>query len=75
MEELGRLLDQVNKEWKKIDNRVIGHIIHSPPIGLGVSEQHFTEDWGVFVVDRATVTVSRAIKWISVRFDCATKTY
>lgn len=52
MEELGRLLDRVNKEWKKIDNRVIGHILRSPPIGLGVSEQHFTEDWGVFVVDR-----------------------
>jgi hypothetical protein len=52
MEELGGLLNQVNKEWKKIDNRVIGHILRSPPIGLGVSEQHFTEDWGVFVVDR-----------------------
>lgn len=50
--ELGGLLDQVDKEWKEIDNRVIGHILRSPPIGLGVSEQHFTEDWGVFVVDR-----------------------
>lgn len=52
MGQLGGLLDQVNKEWKKIDNRVIGHVLRSPPIGLGVSEQHFTEDWGVFVVDR-----------------------
>ena len=52
MEELGGFLDQVNKEWKKVDKRVIGHILRSPPIGLGVSEQHFTEDWGVFVVDR-----------------------
>ena len=47
MGQLGGLLDQVNKEWKKIDNHVIGHILHSPPISLGVSEQHFMEDWGV----------------------------
>lgn len=52
MEELGGLFNQVNNEWKKIDNRVIGHILRSPPICLGVSEQHFTEDWGAFVVDR-----------------------
>jgi len=52
MEELEGFLHQVKKEWKKFDNRVIGHILRSPPIGLGVSEQHFTEDWGVFVVDQ-----------------------
>ncbi|THH10642.1 hypothetical protein EW146_g8312 [Bondarzewia mesenterica] len=52
MEKLEGLLDQVNKKWKKIDNRVIGHVLRSPPIGFGVSEQHFTEDWGVFMVDR-----------------------
>ncbi|KAG9080475.1 hypothetical protein FRC06_006532 [Ceratobasidium sp. 370] len=52
MEALARFLERVNKEWKKIDNRVIGHVLRSPPIGFGVSEQHFTEDWGVFVVDR-----------------------
>jgi hypothetical protein len=53
MEKLEGLLDQVNnKEWKKIDNRVIGHILRSPPIGLGVSEHRFTEDWGIFVADR-----------------------
>ncbi|KAG9075984.1 hypothetical protein FRC06_009779, partial [Ceratobasidium sp. 370] len=51
--ELAGFLDQVNKEWRKIRNRVIGRVLRSPPIGLGVSEQHFTEDWGVFVVDRA----------------------
>ncbi|KAI0786845.1 hypothetical protein C8Q75DRAFT_734397 [Abortiporus biennis] len=50
--ELAELLDKLNNEWKKIDNRVIGHILRSPPIGLGVSEQHFTEDWGLFVIDR-----------------------
>lgn len=31
IEELGGLLDHVNKEWKKIDNHVIGHILRPPP--------------------------------------------
>ena len=53
MEELGRFLDRVNKEWKKPSNRVLGHILHSPAIGLGIGEQRFTEDWGIFEVDRA----------------------
>lgn len=57
-EKLKVFLDQVEKEWKEIDSRVIGHILRSPPIGLGVSEQHFTEDWGVFVVDRSKLSAN-----------------
>ncbi|KAJ7691634.1 hypothetical protein B0H17DRAFT_1179591 [Mycena rosella] len=53
MEALGALLDQVNKDWKKLDNRVLGHILRSPAISLGVGEQRFTEDWGIFQVNRA----------------------
>jgi len=51
--ELGRLLDRVKKEWKELDKRVIGTIVHSPAIRLGVGEQRFTEDWGLFVVDKS----------------------
>ena len=53
MEALGILLNQVNKDWKKLGNRVLGHILRSPPISLGVGEQRFTEDWGIFRIDRA----------------------
>ena len=53
MEALGALLDRVNKDWKKPNNRVLGHILCSPAISLGVGEQRFTEDWGIFLVDRA----------------------
>jgi len=53
MEALGTLLDQVNKDWKKLDNRVLGHILRSPAISLGVGEQRFTEDWAVFQINRA----------------------
>ncbi len=48
MEALKVLLDQVDK-----DNRVLGHILCSPAITLGVGECRFTEDWGIFQVKRA----------------------
>jgi hypothetical protein len=50
MEALGVLLDWVNK---KPVNRVLGHVLRSPAISLGVGERRFTEDWGIFQVDRA----------------------
>ena len=53
MVELGKLLDQVNKHWKKLDDRVLGHILRSPAISLGVGDHGFTEDWGIFQVNRA----------------------
>jgi hypothetical protein len=53
MEALGVLLDRVNKDWKKLNNRVLGHVLCSPAISLGVGEHRFTEDWGIFQVDRA----------------------
>jgi hypothetical protein len=53
IEALEVLLDQVNRDWKNIDNRILGHIVCSPAITLGVGEHRFTEDWGVFQIDRA----------------------
>ncbi|KAI9439642.1 hypothetical protein H4582DRAFT_2119419 [Lactarius indigo] len=53
MEALAALIDQVNKDWKKLDNCVLAHILRSPAISLGVGEQRFTEDWGVFQIHRA----------------------
>ncbi|KAG8906563.1 hypothetical protein FRB99_006677 [Tulasnella sp. 403] len=53
MEALAKLLDCVKKEWSQLDKRVIGHILRSPAISLGVGPHRFTEDWGIFVVDRS----------------------
>ena len=47
IKELAALLNQVDKHWKPADNRVIGHVLHSPPIALCVGQQRFTEDWGL----------------------------
>jgi hypothetical protein len=53
MDALKEFLDQVNRDWKKLDNRILGSVIRSPAISLGIGEQRFTEDWGVFQVDQA----------------------
>jgi hypothetical protein len=52
MKVLAVLLDRVNKEWRKLDDRVLGHILRSPAITLGVGEHRFTKDWGIFLVNR-----------------------
>jgi hypothetical protein len=53
MEVLQMFLEDVNRDWKSINNRVLGPVLHCPPINLGVGDERFTEDWGVFQVDRA----------------------
>jgi hypothetical protein len=53
IEALRVLLYRVNKDWKKLNNRVLGHILYSPAINLGVGEHSFTEDWAIFQVNRA----------------------
>jgi hypothetical protein len=50
---LAALLDRVKKEWRGIGNRVLGHVVHSPPIALGVGQPRFTQDWGLFELDQA----------------------
>ena len=52
IEALTTLHNQV-KVWKKLDSRVLGHILRSPAICLGVGEKRFTEDWALFEVDQA----------------------
>ena len=53
MEARGAFFNEVNNGWKKRDKRVLGPVLRSPAIRLGVGEHHFTEDWGIFQVDRA----------------------
>ncbi|KAG7439988.1 uncharacterized protein BT62DRAFT_924364 [Guyanagaster necrorhizus] len=47
------LRKQLNNDWNRLQNRVLGHILRSPPISVSVGRHRFTEDWGVFEVDRA----------------------
>jgi hypothetical protein len=52
MAALGELLNQVNQHWSQPNNRVLGHILRSPAISLGVGPRRFTEDYGIFQVNR-----------------------
>lgn len=49
---VGELLDQVNQHWIQPNYRVLGHILRSPAISLGVGPCRFTEDYGIFQVNR-----------------------
>ena len=44
-----------SRAWKKQENRVLGHVILSPPIGVDVGEDGFTEDWAVIEIDNSKV--------------------
>ncbi|KAI0786131.1 hypothetical protein C8Q75DRAFT_794210 [Abortiporus biennis] len=52
LDALIELLHQVNQNWKEPHRRVLGHILRSPAITLGVGPHHFTEDYGIFQVNR-----------------------
>lgn len=42
-----RLLRDIRRDWKNEFDRVIGHVVLSPPIAFDVGNDGFTEDWAV----------------------------
>ena len=38
---------EVMKYWSAESQRILGHVAHSPPISVGTSPKHFTEDWAL----------------------------
>ncbi|KAG7094989.1 hypothetical protein E1B28_005786 [Marasmius oreades] len=52
MDELIMFQRRVETDWSDKNNRVLAHVLCSPAIGLGVGQQQFTEDWGIFKIDR-----------------------
>jgi len=57
MESLEELRTDVFENWKSRENRILGYVLRSqaPPIGLGVGEEEFTEDWSVIEIDSSKV--------------------
>ncbi|ETW86640.1 hypothetical protein HETIRDRAFT_447336 [Heterobasidion irregulare TC 32-1] len=51
---LGELFNQVHQDWKQPNNRVLGHILRSPAIALGVGPHRFTEDYGLTATNSAS---------------------
>jgi hypothetical protein len=51
IEDFDQLAHELNNAWKTPENRVIGHVIFSPPIGVGEWPDKFTIDWCMYEVD------------------------
>ncbi|KAF8337997.1 uncharacterized protein EI90DRAFT_3041264, partial [Cantharellus anzutake] len=58
---LEKFLADVSGEWKNRKNRVLGHVVLSPPIGLNVGEEGFMEDWAVIEIDDSKVDFSNFV--------------
>jgi hypothetical protein len=61
IETLEKFHAEVSKDWKKRENRVLGYVLLSPPIGLGVGKNGFTEDWAVIEVDDSKVDATNFV--------------
>ncbi|KAJ7675347.1 hypothetical protein B0H17DRAFT_1239095 [Mycena rosella] len=44
-QQLRALHQQLLAEWSNPDDRIIGHVVYSPPISVGSSPEGFCEDW------------------------------
>jgi hypothetical protein len=59
IEELDVLYRDILTHWTTPETRILGHIILSPPISVGVgSSGSYTEDWAVIEVDTSKVDTS-----------------
>ncbi|KAG9023523.1 hypothetical protein FRB95_012983 [Tulasnella sp. JGI-2019a] len=55
IETLKKFLADISRDWKNRENRVLGYVVLSPPIGIGVEEEGFAEDWAVIEIDDSQV--------------------
>jgi hypothetical protein len=52
---LEKLHDEVKKEWSQPTQRVLGHIVRSPPITPGAGTEGFTEDYAIVELDSSKI--------------------
>ncbi|KAG8752242.1 hypothetical protein FRC11_008546, partial [Ceratobasidium sp. 423] len=55
VEVLKTFYHNVSAEWDTPESRVLGHVILSPPIELGVGSDGYTEDWAIIEIDPAKI--------------------
>jgi len=46
----------MGKKWAKTTDRVIGHVVYAPPIGVGVGPNRFTRDFCIVELDKSKFT-------------------
>jgi hypothetical protein len=52
---LEEFYDESKKKWSNPDQRVLGHIVRSPPITPGAGIEGFTEDYAVVELDSSRI--------------------
>ncbi|KAI0344229.1 hypothetical protein BDW22DRAFT_1355569 [Trametopsis cervina] len=55
MEHLNIFYREVSTYWATQESRIIGHVVLSPPINVGVGRDNYMEDWAVIEVDPSKV--------------------
>jgi len=51
---LDKFHNEVMMEWR-LSQRVLGHIVRSPPLTLGASTEGFTEDYAIVELDSSKI--------------------
>jgi hypothetical protein len=57
VEQLNSFYQDVSKRWATPESRILGHVILSPPINVGVGSKNYTEDWAVVEIDPSKIDV------------------
>ena len=57
VEGLNAFYQDISTRWATSESRVLGHVILSPPINVGVGSESYTEDWAIIEVDASKVDI------------------
>jgi hypothetical protein len=58
VERLNAFHQDVLKDWATSENRILGHVIFSPPINIGVGTEQYTEDFAIIEIDGSKIDAS-----------------
>ncbi|KAI6143781.1 hypothetical protein BKA82DRAFT_860065 [Pisolithus tinctorius] len=47
IDNVNKIHDEVTKHWSSLSQRVIGDVVHAPPIAVDDGPRHFTQDWAL----------------------------
>ena len=53
IKELEQFYERLGRDWGQASQRIIGHVLRSPPISLDVGPEGFTEDYAIFELERS----------------------
>ena len=57
VEQLNVFYQDVSTRWASSESRILGHVILSPPINVGVGSESYTEDWAIIEIDASKIDV------------------